>query len=142
MSKIIRHLTAISRCGTEYRKQYLNEADIQGRHARYIIEICDRPGISQEGLSRRLLVDKSTVARQCVILEEAELIVRKPNPEDKRILQLFPTEKALALLPKLTEAWDSWEALLTQDMTEQEKALAAELLVKMKVKAREWMEEH
>jgi len=142
MSKIIRHMTAISRCGTEYRKQYLNEADIQGRHARYIIEICDRPGISQEGLSRRLLVDKSTVARQCVILEEAELILRKSSVDDKRVLQLFPTEKALALLPKLTEAWDSWEALLTQDMTEQEKALAAELLVKMKVKAREWMEEH
>ena len=142
MSKIIRHLTAISRCGTEYRKQYLNEADIQGRHARYIIEICDRPGISQEGLSRRLLVDKSTVARQCVLLEEAGMIRREPRADDKRILQLFPTEKALALLPQLTEAWDSWEALLTRDMTEEEKALAADLLLKMKVKAREWMEEH
>ena len=142
MSKIIRHLTAISRCGTEYRKQYLNAADIQGRHARYLIEICDRPGISQEGLSRRLLVDKSTVARQCVILEEADFLLRKPSTDDKRILQLFPTEKTLALLPTLTEAWDSWEALLTQDMTEDEKALAADLLVKMKVKARQWMEEH
>ena len=142
MSKIIRHLTAISRCGTEYRKQYLSAADIQGRHARYLIEICDRPGISQEGLSRRLLVDKSTVARQCVILEEADFLLRKPSTDDKRILQLFPTEKTLALLPTLTEAWDSWEALLTQDMTEDEKALAAELLVKMKIKARQWMEEH
>lgn len=142
MSKIIRHLTAISRCGTEYRNQYFNETDFQSRHARYIIEICDRPGISQEGLSRRLLVDKSTVARQCALLEEAQMISRQPRVDDKRILQLFPTEKALALLPQIIEAWDSWELLLTQDMTEDEKTQLADLLVKMKVKARQWMEEH
>lgn len=142
MSKIIRHLTAISRCGMEYRKQYLNDQDVQVRYARCLLEICERPGISQEALSRRLLVDKSTVTRQCVALEEAELVLRKPSPDDKRTLQLFPSEKALALLPQLAQAWDSWEAILTQDLTEEERALAADLLVKMKIKARQWMEEH
>ncbi len=142
MSKLIRHLTAISRCGKEYREEYLSDGQLPSRHARYLMEICDMPGLSQERLSRRLLVDKSTVARQCAILEEQGLIRRQPSPEDKRILQVFPTEKALEILPRLAEAWDSWEALLTQDMTEEEKALAANLLAKMKVKARQWMEEH
>ena len=142
MSKIIRHLTAISRCGNEYRKQYLSSINLDGRYARCLLEICERPGISQERLSRRLLLDKSTVARQCVSLEEAELILRKPSLEDKRILQLFPTEKALSLQPRLTQAWDSWETLLTQDLTEEEKALVGDILVKMKIRARLWMEEH
>ena len=141
MSKIIRHMTAISRCGAEYRKQRLLPLELDGRQARYLLEICDRPGISQEGLSRRLLLDKSTVARQCVCLEEAGFLMRKPCPEDKRSLQLFPTEKALAVLPQITEAWDSWEALLTQELTEEEKNLLAGLLRKMKIKARQWMEE-
>ncbi|MBO5953048.1 MAG: MarR family transcriptional regulator [Oscillospiraceae bacterium] len=142
MTKIIRHLTAISRCGTEYRKQYLNDQDVQVRYARCLLEICERPGISQEALSRRLLVDKSTVTRQCVALEEAELILRTPSPDDRRSLQLFPSEKALALLPQLTQAWDSWETLLTEDLTQEEKVLASELLLKLKTKARQWMEAH
>lgn len=142
MSKLIRHLTAISRCGKEYREAYLSEGETPSRHARYLLEICDLPGLSQERLSRRLLVDKSTVARQCAILEDARLIRREPSPEDKRILQVFPTERALELLPRLAEAWDSWEELLTQDLTEEEKKMAANLLAKMKVKARQWMEEH
>lgn len=140
MSRIVRHLTAISRCGVEYRKEYLSQSQVQGRHARYLLEICEKPGISQETLSRRLLVDKSTVARQCVVLEEAALIRRVPSAEDKRVLQIFPTEKAQDLLPQLTQAWDSWEALLTEDLTEEEKVLAGDLLAKMKRKARQWME--
>ena len=142
MSKIMRHLTAIARCGTEYRNQYLSAIDLPGRHARYLLEIADRPGLSQEAIARRLLVDKSNVARQCAILEESGLILRRPSPEDKRVQQLFLTEKAAALMPQITEAWDSWETLLTQDMTEEEKKLTAELLMKMKVKARQWMEAH
>lgn len=142
MSKIIRHLTAISRCGVEYRKQYLSNMSIDGRYARYLLEVCDRPGISQEGLSQRLLLDKSTVARQCATFEENGFLLRRPSLEDRRILQLFPTEKTLALLPQLTEAWDSWEALLTEDLSDEEKRIVADLLVKMKVKARQWMEAH
>lgn len=142
MSKIIRHLTAISRCGVEYRKQFLSQKDVQVRYARFLLEICERPGISQEALSRRLLLDKSTVARQCAALEEAGLIQRNPCPEDKRILQIFPTDSAMELLPQLNQAWNTWEDLVTQDLTEEEKSLAAELLVKMKSRARQWMEEH
>ena len=70
MSIIVRHLTAISRCGTDYRKKYLEPLGIDGHHARFLFEICDKPGISQEGLARRLLVDKSTVTRVSTVLEE------------------------------------------------------------------------
>ena len=142
MSKLIRHLTAISRCGSEYREQYLSSIGLPGRYARYLTEVCERPGISQEALSRRLLLDKSNVARQSAALEEAQLITRCPSPEDKRALQIFPTDKTLALLPQIQEAWDSWEDLLTEELTEEEKELMAQLLLKMKVKARQWMEEH
>lgn len=141
MSKIIRHLTAVSRCGVEYRKQQLGSLPIDGRSARYLLEVCDRPGISQEAMSRRLLVDKSTVARQSATLEDAGLLLRKPCPEDKRLLLLYPTEKTLALLPQLQKIWDDWEALVTEDLTEQERETLAELLLKMKKRARQWMED-
>ena len=141
MSIIVRHLTAISRCGRDYRKKYLEPDGIDSRHARFLVEVCDKPGISQEGLSRRLLVDKSTVARTGAALEESGYIRRASCPEDRRIIQLYPTEKTLALLPRINGAWDSWEALITKDLTQEETVQLRELLRKMKIAARAYMEE-
>lgn len=142
MSQIIRHLTAVSRCGAEYRKQYLENIGIQGNHARFLLEVCELPGISQDRLSRRLLVDKSSVARQSTNLEEAGYIERKTCPDDKRITRLYPTEKTLTLLPQISSAWSTWEALITQSLSEEEVETLALLLRKMKISAREWMEAH
>lgn len=142
MSQIIRHLTAISRCGAEYRKQYLEPLGIQAHHARFLLEVCEIPGISQDRLSRRLLVDKSSVARQSLSLEEMGYIERKPCTEDRRITRVYPTQKALSLLPEITEAWRTWEELVTGELSEEEVEVLTGLLWKMKVSARKWMEEH
>lgn len=142
MSHIVRHLTAVSRCGVEYRKQYLEKMGIQGNHARLLLEVCELPGISQDRLSRRLLLDKSNIARQSALLEESGYIERKTCPEDKRITRLYPTEKTLELLPQIRSAWSTWEELITQNLTEEEVATMAQLLRKMKISAREWMEAH
>ena len=141
MSVIVRHLTAISRCGSEYRKKYLEKDGIDGRHARFLVEVCDKPGISQDGLARRLLVDKSTVARISTALEEMGYIERKSSVEDRRVTCVHPTEKTLVLMPRITGAWDSWEEQITRDLTKEEVCQLRELLRKMKISARKWMEE-
>jgi DNA-binding MarR family transcriptional regulator len=141
MSVIVRHLTAISRCGSEYRKKYLEPVGMDARHARFLFEICDKPGISQEGLARRLLVDKSTVARMCAVLEENGYILRQICTDDRRITRVHPTEKTLALFPQIQEAWTTWEARITQDLTPEEIETLTTLLRKMKVSARAWIEE-
>lgn len=141
MSIIVRHLTAISRCGFEYRKNYLEADGIDARQARFLVEICDKPGISQEGLARRLLVDKSTVTRVAAVLEESGYIERRNSTEDRRIIQIHPTEKTMALLPRINGAWDTWEERITKDLTEEEIGQLRELLRKMKLAARAYMEE-
>ena len=140
MSQIVRHLTAISRCGGEYRKQYLEPFNLQGNHARFLVEVCDKPGISQDGLARRLLVDKSSVARQGAVLEEAGYIERRCCSEDRRITRIYPTEKTLSLLPQINGAWSTWEAVLTKELTAEEVEVLTALLRKMKIAAREYME--
>lgn len=141
MSIIVRHLTAISRCGTEYRKKYLEPTGIDARHARFLYEICDKPGISQEGLARRLLVDKSTVTRVVATLEEKEYISREVCPDDRRLIRIYPTARTEQILPLIREAWSTWEARITKNLTPEELEQLAVLLRKVKVSAREWMEE-
>ena len=114
---------------------------MDARHARFLFEICDKPGISQEGLARRLLVDKSTVTRVCAAMEEKGYIRRQVCSEDRRITRIYPTEQTEAIFPQIREAWTTWETRITQTLTPEEKEQLADLLRKVKVSAREWMEE-
>lgn len=142
MSQIIRDMTEITRCGVQYRSEQLAPLGLKACHASYLVEICANPGISQDRLAQRICINKSNVARQAVILEEGGFITRTPCCDDKRVMRLYPTEKTLALMPRLNEILDCWENCLTRGLTEQEMEVITSVLSRMKEKASVWMEEH
>ena len=142
MPQIIRDITEIARCGAQYRTEALAPMGLKACHASYLLEISAHPGISQDQLAARICINKSNVARQAVILEEDGFITRTPSATDKRIMQLFPTQKTLDLLPQLTKLLNGLECYLTADMTEDEKELLESLLTRMLSKAADWMDNH
>lgn len=142
MSKIIRNITEIARCGAQYRTETLAPMGLKACHASYLTEICANPGISQDKLAARICINKSNVARQAAILEEDGFVIRTPSPQDKRIMQLYPTEKTLALLPDISPILQQWEACLTSDVSDEERAVLERVLERMKDKAAEWVEAH
>ncbi len=141
MSQIIRDITEVSRCGAQYRLDQLSPMGLKACHASYLTEICDTPGISQDGLAKRICINKSNVARQAAVLEEEGFITRTPSPQDKRVLELYPTEKALQLLPQIQSILTCWENCITSQLTEEEKDQLSVLLSKLKVQAAGYMEE-
>ena len=142
MSQIIRDITEIVRCTTQFRGEALAPMGLKSCHASYLTEICATPGISQDQLASRICINKSNVARQAAILEEDGFITRTPSATDKRIMQLFPTQKTLDLLPQITQLLTGLESCLTADMTEQETELLENLLQRMLAKASDWMDNH
>ena len=142
MSQIIRDITEIVRCTTQFRAEALAPMGLKSCHASYLTEICAAPGISQDKLASRICINKSNVARQAAILEEDGFITRVPSPTDKRIMQLFPTQKTLDLLPRISRVLVGLECCLTADLTEEEKILLEKLLAQMLQKASDWMENH
>ena len=141
MSQIIRDITEISRCGAQYRTDRLAPMGLKACHASYLTEICDCPGISQEKLAGRICINKSNVARQAAVLEEEGFITRTPSPADKRVLQLYPTEKALSIMDEVRGVLVCWEDCIGHDLSEEEKELLSGLLAKMKVRAAAYMED-
>ena len=142
MSQIIRDITEIVRCTTQYRAEALAPMGLKSCHASYLTEICAAPGISQDQLASRICINKSNVARQAAILEEDGFIIRTPSATDKRIMQLFPTQKTLDLLPQLTRLLGDLESYLTAEITEEEKEHLESLLTRMLAKAADWMDNH
>ena len=140
MSQLVKDITEITRCGAQYRTDSLAVLGLKGCHASYLEEICAEPGISQDTLAKRICINKSNVARQIVVLEEDGFVIRRSAPNDKRAMELYPTEKTLELLPQIKQILTSWENWLTQDLSEEEAGIVANALVKMKARATACME--
>lgn len=142
MSQIIRDIIEIARISVQYRGDQLAPMGLKSCHASYLTEICAKPGISQDGLARIICLNKSNVARQAAILEEDGFIIRKPSAADKRVVELYPTEKTLELMPQISQVLKSWEIRIADSLTEEERQSLSDLLAKMKDRATEYMEDH
>lgn len=126
--QISKDLMAIGRYLRRQRNRMMAPLGLKGVHARLLWHILEEPGISQDGLAQELGFDKSNVARHAAFLEEAGYLTRHSNAQDKRVLQVFPTEKTLALQPQLLDAMEQWEAQLLKHLSRDEQAALAGLL--------------
>lgn len=141
MSQIIKDITEISRCGAQYRLDQLSPMGLKACHASYLTEICAEPGISQDQLAKRICINKSNVTRQAAVLEEEGFITRRCCAVDKRVTELYPTQKALDLLPQISGILTQWETCITADLTAEELVLLSDLLSKLKSHAARYMAE-
>jgi len=131
----MRSINRTHRCGNRYYNEALSGEGISGNQHIYIFQVCRHPGISQEALTQRLAVNKSSVTRQLCSLEQNGFVTRQPAPEDKRSLLVYPTEKAQALYPKVVEEMRRWNRLLLEDLSPQEQEQLLDLMARVEKKA-------
>ena len=142
MHDIIRDITEIARVGTQYKIDNFAVYGLKACHASYLMEICSCPGISQDKLAQRICINKSNVARPAAALEEDGYIRRTPSQTDTRVMELYPTEKTIAVLPEIEQILKNWDAALMEGLTPEEIELAGKVLLRMKDKAAQWMDEN
>ncbi len=141
MYTITARMNDLIRCMNRYRAERLAPLDLKSCHAGYLLEICACPGITQEQLSRRIYANKSNVARQLAALEEAGYVLRQPGEADRRVMRVYPTEKALAALPRIQAVMDGWEAAVAAGLSEEERRRLTALLEEMTRRAAALVEE-
>ena len=132
MSNISQILKDIMRAGRDYRERNLEPLGLSAQQGLLLREIEQSPGISQEQLVQRIRINKSNVARQAAILEEEGYIARKPCGKDKRVLRLYLTEKAQAVLPRIRQVMDSWDDRLVENLTEKQQQTLEKLLLRVR----------
>ncbi len=140
MPDLMHHITDIARCAALFRQEELAALGLKSCHASYLCAVCSCPGITQDQLARRIFINKSNVARQLVVLEEDGFVERRPSPEDKRAIQVFPTQKAHDAMPQIIRIFRVWESFVAQDLSEEERKALAAMLEKMKSRSADWME--
>lgn len=135
MHPFMRQISITYRCAMRFREHELADTGLSGCQTPYLTTLYRHPGISQEEMARSLNVNKSSVARQLSVLEENGYVRREPSATDKRILLVFPTEKALELKERLFHCYRDWNSYLTQDFTEEEKEILSRMMVRIAERA-------
>ena len=132
--RFTKDISAVSRHLRRQRDRYMEPLGMKSIHARFLMEVCRAPGITQDQLTQLLGFDKSSVARHAAFLEEQGYLTRQAGA-DKRVLQLQPTEKTLALEPELTRQMNLWEQTLLQELTMEEQQTLLDLLRRVRIRA-------
>ncbi len=131
----MRFINTTSRCSLRYREAFFKEEGLKGIHINEILSICNTPAMSQENLAQKLHLNKSNVARQISLLEEKGYVYRQVDEKDKRILRVYPTQKAFLILPKIKEVLHSFHDILLEELTVEEAETLTLLLERIQNKA-------
>ena len=114
--------------------------ELNGAQQHYLYHICMQPGVSQEKLRKHVMVNKSNVARQLSALQQDGWIERIVSSSDKRVYEVYPTQKALDVLPEIQRHSQKWNHMLLEDLTEEEKLMLQSILPKLEKKAMQMAE--
>ena len=140
MPSFMRDINIVSRCGIIFRSEKLKRFGLGENTHSYILILCRKPGISQDALARRLFINKSNVTRTLAQLEQDGFVTRRPSDTDRRVTLVYPTDRAYEALPTVREVLREWREYLTDGLTEDEKALLADLVHRLAVRAAEYAE--
>jgi len=101
-----------------------------------------RDDVSQEDLVDDFLVDKGTVARTLANLEDAGLVSREVDPDDRRIKRVSVTDRGREVAGDLRAVARRWDGKLMEGFSDEERAELMDYLARMKDNAkRHWHDE-
>lgn len=86
------------------------------------------PGVSQQNLARALDMHASRLVGVIDALEQRLLVVREPNPEDRRLYSLRLTEAGALTLREIGQAARAHNEAVTAPLTDEERTQLASLL--------------
>ena len=114
-----------------------NTKDLQISASEYIflMEMYKNDNMSQEQLSKNLIIDKSATARAIKSLEEKEYIIRKKDDNDKRTNRIKLTKKGIEIKDRLSNLLEEWNNEIISDIDKNLLNTVIDTINKMSIKA-------
>ena len=100
--------------------EQLKEFNLGSGQFHFLMILYKKDGVNQETLAEKLNIDKATSARAIKKLEEQGFVTRKKDPKDRRNYNIFLTEKAIQLKPKIRNILSNWTDILLEDLSQEE----------------------
>lgn len=140
MLSLFRRTEILKRCATLYMKENSDISEVWPVLQSYVPVLCASPGISQEEISKRLIIEKSSVTRHLAKLENMGYVERRQSENDKRIMLVYPTKKVYEDRDKIRNSILAWDDFMLRDLTEDEKKEFLRLSDKVMARAYSYLE--
>ena len=111
--------------------QKIKEFDISPEQWSLVFRVVETNGLTQKELSDSTYKDQANITRSIDRLERKGLLKRVSNQMDRRIINIYPTEKAINLVEKIIPISSRFNNYLTENFTDEEKNQLIKLLNKV-----------
>lgn len=128
---IQKNISSIYRKMTVAINTSLTILGLSSAKAMFLFCLYDHEQMTQVEICRELNMDKSTVAKMLVRMENDGLVSKKIHPADVRAIQVSLTEKAVALVPQARRIQQECLDQITEGLTNREKRDFMELIDKV-----------
>ena len=115
-----RYISCIYRNFHKYMHEQLKQYDLGSGQFHFLMMLYKKDGVNQETLAEKLNIDKATSARAIKKLEEKGYVTRIRDETDRRNYNVFLTEKAQTLKPKIKSILKNWTDFLLTNISESE----------------------
>ncbi len=131
MKDLLKWISITDRHNKIYLDKKLKDIGLNSSQHFYIIKIYENPGITQDKLIDIIHLNPSNITRALCQLEKLGFIKRVAKKDDKRTYNLYPTDKALEIYPKINRIVDDWKNFLLSNFSEEEKESLLKLTKKI-----------
>ncbi|EPL2105602.1 TPA: MarR family winged helix-turn-helix transcriptional regulator [Pseudomonas aeruginosa] len=114
-----------------FQLQHLAKAGMKLLDYYALVEISNRPGISQSELASKLDIDKTSVVKAMDNLEALEFAKRMPDPRSRRAYNLVPTESGIACALIYKNMFLNAQSIITENLLPEELNSLTNLLSKI-----------
>lgn len=111
--------------------QRIKQFDISPEQWSLVFRTVESKGLTQKELSDSTYKDQANITRSIDRLEKKSLLKRVPNHNDRRMINIFPTEDAINLVDTIIPISSEFNSFLTKDFSEEEKQQLIKLLNKV-----------
>ena len=118
-----------------YVNNNIKDLDISASEYIFLMEIYKNNNISQEELSKILVIDKAATARAIKSLEEKKYIVRRKDENDKRTNRISLTKKGIEIKDRLKKLISEWSYDVTNDIDRETSNIVLNTIKDMSIKA-------
>jgi len=115
-----RYISCIYRYFHRYLHDHLQEYNLGSGQFHFLMMLYRKDGVNQETLAEHLNIDKATSARAIKKLEQQGFVTRKRDQNDRRSYNIYLTEKAKKLKPKIRTILNEWTNILLKDISQEQ----------------------
>lgn len=128
-----KHIAILSRKSHLFLTKELleNGCDIVPGEIMFLMTLFNHGTVRQDSFHQILYIDKGNSAKSLKNLEELGYIYRIKDEKDRRVYNVFPTEKAMELKPLILSILSKMDSFLGQNLTPEEYLQLLTLLKKI-----------